>query len=414
MRDSRIAIAAWVVCLVGSEAAQAGLYNTNNLFPQSGLANPQFRLLLGELQRLPIPPQNATADDKKGLWGKYREQLAELQAQERTLGLTVEDRVNLGECLIRLQQPQLAVEVLKPAADRRADNFMVYANLAMAYQLVGQWDRAIDAEREALKLWPRRWPGLSSAQLARLRRAETAHLELMQLRRQESFRQRPGMPQTELKLDALFPGVRFVGRSGGYEPGELAEEQRAKLPPDALETVQQLVLWLPHDFALQWLLAELLNAQGQVEEAAEILWKLVFNTRVDAPELMQHRKVLNAARKAASELGGWQKNGQLLWCLVPRDPAQGVGLSPLAQEAVWSQIVEELKRRQDPTLALVVPALETKGAANEPEQRADWLPGGPQLLLVGAIAGLVVAALGYFQVREVLRRRIGGAPARGK
>src|SRR5262249_9699783 len=67
---------------------------------------------------------------------------------------------------------------------------------------------------------------------------------------------------------------RFVGESGAFEVGTLAVAEKAKLPPDALDIVQQLLVWLPDDLRLYWLLGELYNARGGTAniEAAQLIF----------------------------------------------------------------------------------------------------------------------------------------------
>jgi hypothetical protein len=84
-------------------------------------------------------------------------------------------------------------------------------------------------------------------------------------------------------LDALFPlfdfenprpkdfePLRFVGDSGKFEVGKIAAAEKAKLPPNAILIVQQLLIWMPDDQRLFWLLGELLNADGNIEGAKTV------------------------------------------------------------------------------------------------------------------------------------------------
>src|SRR5205085_4989182 len=103
-------------------------------------------------------------------------------------------------------------------------------------------------------------------------------------------------------VDALFDDgkkppspVRFVGESGKFEPGKLARGEKAKLPGNAIEIVQQLLVWLPGDDRLYWLLGELYNAQGgpkNIRAARMIFDELAgFGGRdVRSAELAEHRK----------------------------------------------------------------------------------------------------------------------------
>src|SRR5207244_12073881 len=63
--------------------------------------------------------------------------------------------------------------------------------------------------------------------------------------------------------------LRFVGDREKYEAGSIARAEKAKLPPDAVEIVEQLLIWLPHDDRLFWLLGELLNARGEYVTAGQ-------------------------------------------------------------------------------------------------------------------------------------------------
>jgi len=125
-------------------------------------------------------------------------------------------------------------------------------------------------------------------------------------RREAEAKPRPA-PEVE-EPTPLFPlpqrdkphtPVRFVNNAGQYEVGTLADAERAKLPPDAIAIVQQLLFWFPTDPRLYWLLAELYAADGKIDEAAAILdecaWGRQFGNR---KLLMDHRAALHAAIEA--------------------------------------------------------------------------------------------------------------------
>src|SRR5262249_46642067 len=61
--------------------------------------------------------------------------------------------------------------------------------------------------------------------------------------------------------------------------------------------LQQLLLWLPADTRLYWLLGEAYNADGDVKSAAYILDQLVFSAGINSEELRQHARILKAAPK---------------------------------------------------------------------------------------------------------------------
>jgi hypothetical protein len=161
-------------------------------------------------------------------------------------------------------------------------------------------------------------------------------------------------------VDDLF-SVRFVGPSGQYEAGQLAPEEKAKLPPDAIAIVQQLLIWLPGDTRLYWLLGELYNANGDFARGFSILddCRREGIHRLDAAVLREHRQILQEA----------------------------VAKAPPAE---------------------VIPEGIGESASESP---AGWLPEWRQLALVGGVAGAAVAVLIYFQIREFRRRR--GNSSRG-
>jgi tetratricopeptide (TPR) repeat protein len=280
----------------------------------------------------------------------------QLLALVRTGRITVPERVNLSAYLIRLRQYDEAAQVLEGVAAQERQNFMLFANLATAHQLAGRLDRALAYLQQVKDLWPSAWPGLTKDQLDRLRTAEKYHLELVKLRYRESAVAPPGRAGAHEKLDDLFgEKVRFVSENGRYEAGKLAAVEKAKLPAQALAVVQQLVLWLPDDTRLYWLLGELYNANGDVEAAAKILDECIGNIRrFSAADLRAHRLVVQEAK--------------------PKEPV-------LDQAA----------------------ATPTENAA--PGSAPRWLPDFRQLVTVGGIAALVVILLGYFQIREMRRRR---------
>ena len=183
------------------------------------------------------------------------------------------------------------------------------------------------------------------------RRVEEHQLKLLRLRARENIAGPRG--QATEDVDALFDDggkppkpVRFAGESGQYEAGALAEAERAKLPPEAVQIVEQLLVWLPDDARLYWLLAELLNADGNPTDAKVVFDDLVVNRSL-------HPKILKDHRQAVTEAAARQK---------PQNPA----------------------KENQPTTFL--PA---------------WQP-----LAVAFGAGALVALLASWQVREI-RRRMG-------
>jgi hypothetical protein len=327
----------------------------------------QVRLLVGELRGCQDAAQQKGREPAKdSLRAKYVRQVRELEDKQKTKDLTVKERVNLSACYVRLGRYQQAVQLLEETRRGLKEDepwrFLVLANLAAAYEGEGQFpDRALDAEREALRVWPLKVEGWDQARWHGYRRAERFHWTLMQLRRREQLLSR-GKPVLFTTADPLFgTEVRFAGPGGKYQAGPLPLTL-ADLPPDAAAIGLQLVLWLPLDNRLYWLYGELLNAQGQVREGYAILDELASNARnmSGVPELMAHRKVLFTARDAVAPDR-------------PEEPAEEKPAPAPAASATWLP---------------------------------DWRP-----LVVGFASGAVVAVVLALQWQEWRRRRAARGPA---
>jgi hypothetical protein len=205
-------------------------------------------------------------------------------------------------------------------------------------------------------------------------------------------------------IDPIFPGFRLVGpgKGGAFEPGRLAPEEMKKLPPKAYGITLQLVLWHPFDFRLEWLLAELLNASGQVDLAYEIMDGLR-----DTPQggtfrdLMQHRRVLQGPAAIAKQLRKPSKQGHLLaqFMLIPR-PTMAPGIAGAAAYQASCTAAEALG------YTLEKPPM--PGLTSDPENTtppAQQLPFNWRHILLGFGFGFVVAMLVNFQWQEWKRRR---------
>ena len=310
MRGVRAALTVLAIWLGAGGPARAGVYHSG---PQVPLPPPgQLRLAVGQLRAI-----RALRGGPPALPGslreKYERRAAELEAHERDGWLSTLDRVDLGACYIRMGRDQDAIRVLE-AGDRR--HFLVLANLATAYLGINQLDRAIAYQRQALDAWPPVWAGWTEAQLQRYRRVDRYCLSLLQLRYREQLRA-GGRPVRVTTVDELFPKVRFVGPSGHYEAGGFAQASRDEIPEDAILIALQLVVWLPFDDRLYWLLGELFNASGQVQTAYDVFDELVYARRMDARELAQHRQVL---RDAVLAYKAWGEPGRQLALLCALSP----------------------------------------------------------------------------------------------
>jgi tetratricopeptide (TPR) repeat protein len=281
----------------------------------------------------------------RGLRPKYLERRKALLA--RGLGaLDANDLAELGAVQWRLKDTDGALTALRLAEGRDPRNFWVLSNLGTVHQALGQLREASPCLATARDFFPSPWPGGPPATSPWFKQAEHYQLTLLSLRMREGA-DRPGSRTAATDVDALFR-IRFVGPSGHYEAGKLADEERIKLPADAVAIVQQLLLWFPEDSRLYWLLGELYNAQGDLASADAIFEECVWSRRYDSPTLRDHRRLVKEALTA-----------------LPKEAPPGEAPAP-----------------PKPVL----------------------LPETWQLWTVVLASGAVLLVLGYFQVRELLRR----------
>jgi hypothetical protein len=214
-----------------------------------------------------------------------------LEKLAKTRALTADEAADLGAVLVRLGKPGEALNVLAPAARKFPEHYRVASNLATAFQLSGDLDRAATTLEEAVRLAPAKWKPF-----------EQAHLKLVRMRLKEGKAAR-----TPAGVDDLF-GVKFVGESGAAEAGKLAAAESKKLPADAVAVVQQLALWLPADARLLWLLGELFNAHGDVRSAAACLDGCVTEFALAAPDLRKRRTLYRAAADELAKTPGHERH----------------------------------------------------------------------------------------------------------
>jgi tetratricopeptide (TPR) repeat protein len=269
--------AAVLACLLAAPAADAGWYYSGEEFAELPSQWRGFLLDQRTLRTIAVKP--ADGSPASPARQRYEDEAAKLAKTARARQLTPDEAADLGALYVRLGDAGKALEVLRPAQREHPEHFRLAANLGTASQLAGDLDSAVAYLQQAVKLAPGKY-----------QKAEELHLKLVRLRAKE--------PRGVEELDDLF-GVKYVGPSGKYEPGKLAEEQRKALPEDAVARVQLLALWLPADGRLLWQLGELAGAHGDVTTSAAILDGCVTEFGLRSDELREHRR---AAREAADEL----------------------------------------------------------------------------------------------------------------
>jgi tetratricopeptide (TPR) repeat protein len=374
----RLLIPFVITALLGGivpSTSRAGLYSPTERFPipvrddgkaeelsfgtQKEGAFPQlFATLLNEADANPLRKENS---DRQ----RVMDQIAEWQRKPPS-SLTPTEVAGLGVALARVGKSDEAVSLLGPRGRDRIPDFRILANLAHVHAARGEWQDAHNWHRDAFDLaeFPDDLPGTTPAQRTWLKKLERSHYRQWLLIHRERAATR-----TDPADDNVFPlfPVRFVNELGEYEPGRLAPQQRAKLPPDAIPVVQQLMLWAPWDTALYWLLAELYAADGRLREA-----QIIFDQCADGRQFA-NRRVFMAHRSAVRDA---------VAKLPPEKPDEVPLVPPLPPVD-----------RPDP---------------------AEFLPPRSTMILAGIGFGGLAAGLMVLQVRAAWRRRRRARGRRGE
>jgi tetratricopeptide (TPR) repeat protein len=419
----KLPIAVLVLLAVGP-AARAGVYNLSDpatLFAvytegedvstPEGRANVITRVeAAARLDGLPMPPQvparlfelRAAAIEPKGNLDPnspralYLRQVDYFERMRANGTLGTSDAVALSGAYLRLGDVTAARRVLN-GADQ--GHFLVQAHLAAVWQQLRDYDSAVTHEERALRLWPKAQAGWSTQMLEFYRDGEQYNLKLLKLRKDK-----PDENPAVATLDPLFPGLRFVNDQGRYAAGELARKEADKLPKNAGNLVLQLTLWQPRDRRLCWLLAEMLNAHGQVIPAARLLTSMVETDKLEWPELRQHQLVLEKAAGVMRQLDSSAQSRFMLSSQMMLIPQGRLG-APIAGDLAYAACTLSAP-------AVWAPYLENKQEIRqeEPQQGGTLSPTGPlpfnvQHVVISFVFGVLVAALLAMQWQALRRRR---------
>lgn len=382
---------------------------------------------LKDWRSLPRPAQGEYPEQQR-----FRDRLAILESRHANGGLTPVDRVNLSGYHLRLGDPltpagkshfQKAIRVLEevPSTDR---DFMVLANLATAYQLLGTGltgrelysvlQRAQGYLEQAMAVWPASSPYYSTRLLSWYLRVEQFELKLIQKRALEALQSdrqadkpaRKGDGRFDVPVDALFPGVPCTGARGEYRLGPLPPREALQIPDDAYSIVGQLVLWLPMDDRLFWLLGEVANAQeGSHALAFKILHELQWARNYSPQSLIDHRKELYRATIVGDALIGELRADRLvrfsgLTANQSLSPLHGMlppGVAPLLTAVGTTLAVDEVVQKPPPARE----SSPEPGPEPLPEKTViDW-----KQLGIGFLCGAILTVLGIMQIRQIQRRK---------
>ncbi len=273
MRCLFLTLAVVSAFLAPSAFVHAGLYYSGENYAELPSQWRGFLLDQRSLRTIAVRPSGGAATGP--IRKHYQTQAEKLTKLARQRPLSADESADLGALHLRLGDTARAIEILRIAQKDNAKHFHLAANLGTAWQMQGDLVQAAVCLEQAARLAP-----------AKLRQAEQLHLKLVRLRARQ--------PRDRQDLDDLF-GIRYVGPSGKFEPGRLAEAQRKHLPNDAIALLQQLALWLPADGRLLWQLGELAGANGDVATAAALMDGCVTEFGLRAADLRQHRRAYRAA-----------------------------------------------------------------------------------------------------------------------
>ena len=177
----------------------------------------------------------------------------------------------------------------------------------------------------------------------------------------------------EETLDPIFVDdqkkpVRFLTEAGNFEPGRIALAEHLKLPDDAIEIVEQLLIWMPHDQRLLWLLGEVFNARAMKSPKKEGKDIMIRNAHVIFAELNNPLSLPNYGRQEIQHRFEVLKE----YAKTIEDPR---GLK---------NIKIDIDDPKDPALT-----------------SEQWL----RTMVVGFITGFAVGMFALWQIQEMRRRR---------
>jgi hypothetical protein len=266
-----------VFALGMASSARAGLYSTADSVADTRLDSDFVRVFsrtLGDLRSIGAdkPERESTLRKRYILMEIGNKGGFDLQ--------TLEEKLNYSVVLIRRNRADDAIVLLTPLTRQYTDNLLLHSHFATAHflsQNPADRDKASGLMKDCLSMWPEKWEALDPERQAyylkwgwgegifeQNRKYEVYLHKLMQYRRK---------PANELSIDPLFgpkdKPVRFSADAGRYAAGRIPATERDKLPGDAIEIVEQLLVWMPNDPQLYWLLGEVFNASAMNKKKEE-------------------------------------------------------------------------------------------------------------------------------------------------
>ena len=227
-------------------------------------------------------PKRASNPDREAVLGRIQSfQASKVESEPKSTASHAAD-------LIRIGQPDKAINILQPLSRGRSASFTVLMNLAHAYAVKGDWESALRTHEVALDYEAKDdLKAMSADQVKWLGMVEKKYYRAWL---SWNLKNPKSNPETDGPTP-LFGPIKWANDAGIYEPGKLAEAEKAKLPADAVAIVQQMLLWNPTDTGLYWLLAELYAVEGTLRQSAVIFDQCAWSRQ------FSNRKVLMAIAK---------------------------------------------------------------------------------------------------------------------
>ncbi|MBI3822078.1 MAG: hypothetical protein HY289_05280 [Planctomycetes bacterium] len=373
--------------LVAGSTVDAGYYSTIDAPEESrfySIDYEAFKAKLDQLKSIADPPS-----------GKY------LPLQERYLLFerlardapgrggapnldTLKEQLNFSTVLIRRGRAADAVRFLESVYEDNKDNFLVLSHYATAHFL----SKELRFERQSARLmaktlekWPKAWADVSEEQknfvrsfgwlddhdFDRYRQSEVYFERLIvnRLKEKELLAKKEPVPPTvdPIFLDAKNQPIRFLNEKGEFEAGAIAKADKEQMPHQkSVQHVEQLLIWMPKDKRLLWLLGEVLNASVMEYQ--------------DAPRKNQ---AIAGAHAIFSSLTD------------PLGEPIDMGMEEIKSRR---RVIEQYRKANDPGMGGI------PGFPDEEKKESPWWRIG-----VGFLAGAALGMFALWQIQEMRRRR---------
>lgn len=308
---------------------------------------------------------------------------------------TLEQQLIFSSVLIRRGRARDAALALEAVVLPEHENhFMVLSHYASALFLSGERPlekRSVRYMKKALEKWPKIKLDDSGVEFADLtdeqkkllksfgwdlydiknyREYETyfERLILSRVKEKDLLLEKKPTPESvdPIFVDSKGQPIRFVNDKGEFEAGAIAKSAKEQMPHmKAVDVVEQLLIWMPNDTRLFWLLGEVFNASAMERPTQKAKNQAVANAY----------SVFDSLYKLMADPLG------------PQIPKYGFEEIKLRREALATYL-----RQHQESFDLPLP--------DETKPESPWWRIG-----VGFAAGMALGMFALWQIQEIRRRR---------